>query len=195
VNERVNPWVSRPIASPMTPAQVETIQQPTGATGPRGPQAGVVTPDVADQLPVRAVTSNPGIWLVGAHGGAGESTLATFDESWRAAAHAWPATGRCVLVARTSAAGLRAAQRALTQWAGGAAGGAELLGLVLVDDAPGRLPRPLRDLAALISGGAPRTWRIGWDETWRLIEPGQPLPARRDVSRLIADVQAITARA
>lgn len=117
----------------------------------------------------------PVLWVVGAHGGSGESALAALDRRWHPAGHVWPAhQAPCVLVARTHLRGVLAAQAALTQWAAAAAGGAQLLGLVLVADAPGRQPAPLRDFAAVVGGGAPRVWEIPWIEEWRFLDPAAP---------------------
>ena len=103
-----------------------------------------------------------------------DASLAALVPGWRAAAHSWPevpagdAPARVVLVTRSSAAGLRATQNAARQWASGAVPPVELLGLVIVADAPGRLPRPLRELAALVAGGVPRTWHLPWvDYVWK----------------------------
>lgn len=65
--------------------------------------------------------------------------------------------------------GLQAAQRALTDWASGATG-VRLAGIVLVADAPGRLPRALSDVVATIEGTAPGVWRLPWCQAWRLAE-------------------------
>jgi len=65
-------------------------------------------------------------------------------------------------------AGLTAARRATTQWASGAAGTLRLLGLVVIADAPGRLPRPLAHFIDLVGGGVPRIWRWPWIEQLRL---------------------------
>jgi hypothetical protein len=112
------------------------------------------------------------LWLVGAHGGAGESTIAGLIEGAMPADHGWPqvpgeALARVALVARTHASGLAAAQRALTQWAAGQVPGIELIGLVLVQDCPGRLPKELRQLAAVVAGGAPQVWHVPWVEDVR----------------------------
>lgn len=142
------------------------------STGPLTPQPHVKMPE--DALPVRLVQDSGSLWLVGAHGGAGESTLAGLDEGWRASGHAWPSlpsgdAAPCVVVARTHVRGLLATRAALTQWAASGTGeSARLLGLVLVADAPGRLPAPLRDLAKVVAGGAPRTWEVPWVEAWRM---------------------------
>ena len=112
------------------------------------------------------------------------------------AGHSWPCpaggeSANVVMVARTSIAGLRSAQAAATQWASGRAGDANVLGLVFMADAPGKLPRPLRDFGRLISGGVPRTWSIPWIEAWRVGDaPTSDIP--RDLRRLIDDLNRLT---
>ncbi|MFZ0088399.1 MAG: DUF6668 family protein [Solirubrobacteraceae bacterium] len=130
------------------------------------------------------------MWFVlGVHGGAGETTLAALLPGAGAADHAWPLSpdprrpARVLLVARTSHAGLLAAQHALRDWASGAVA-AELLGLVLMADAPGRLPRQLRPLADLVASATPRIWELPWQAHWRL---GQPTRQRasRELHQLV----------
>ena len=168
-------------------------------TGPTAPQHGIAGP--ARRLPLRRATPGADLWVVGAHGGAGESSIADLDQSWAMAEHAWPTPvepdGRCVcvLVARTNVRGLTAAQAALIQWAASdLAAETTLLGLVLIADAPGRLPRALRDLAAHVRGGAPRTWELPWLEDWRLGEPDR-LHSHRAVRRLVHNLHALTSAA
>lgn len=127
-------------------------------------------------LPIQQHPAAAGLWVVGAHGGSGESTLAALDPTWQSAGHVWPLTAphpaRCVLVARSNLTGLLAAQVALRQWAQPAARPAvQLIGLVVVADAPGRLPKPLRDLALLVAGAAPAVWHMDWVEAWRTDPP------------------------
>lgn len=160
---------------------------PCPATGPELPLP-MLTADPA--LPIGPVDQAAALWVVGAHGGAGESTLAGLSPGWAAAEHRWPdapSPAWCVLTARTSLAGLLAAQAALRQWAAGDTP-VHLAGLVLLADAPGTLPRPLRELGALIAGGAPRCWSIPWIERWRHGE----LHITRDLARLIRDLTAVT---
>lgn len=158
--------------------------------GASAPQPGLtpplVHPNAGDALPYRDCAETAALWWVGVHGGAGETTLATVTADTRAADHAWPipvtpdTSHRVVLVARTHYAGLIAAQRAATHWATNpASNGIELLGLVLIADAPGRLPRPLRELAEVITGGVPRTWQLPWIPAWRLgpVSAAPSLPA------------------
>lgn len=204
--QRPNPWLqfAADRSSPTEPVKVsEQLPQSAPerteveevavapATGPMAPQPFVEPP--ARRLPVRTVTEAAALWWVGAHGGAGESTLAALDEQWQAAGHCWPEpaipgkVAPCVVVARTHAHGLLAAQQALQQWAASAAGPAvQLLGLVLVADAPGRLPAPLRDLAKVVAGGAPRVWEVSWVEAWRFGNPEDNFP--RAVARLVKQI-------
>jgi hypothetical protein len=188
-------------ASPASPAgglgepESVVLDEPTG---PVQPQPHVPLPE--DALPLRRTHSSASLWVVGAHGGAGESTLAELDPSWQPAGHAWPerATGEpvaCVLVARTNVRGLLAARTALTQWAASGAGNsAQLLGLILVADAPGKLPAPIRDLAKVVGGGSPRVWDVPWVEPWRL---GDPVTGRvpRPVSKLVSQLRSLAAAA
>ncbi|MFG3253217.1 DUF6668 family protein [Streptomyces sp. NPDC048172] len=132
----------------------------------------------------------PAWWWLGAHGGAGVSALEEAVPGGRDAERAWPAAAEAqpvVLVARSSARGLAAAQNAAQQWASRMVTGVDLLGLVVVADAPGRLPRALRDRVRLVSGAVPRLWEIPWVEPWRLGEPHLPKACAslaRDLTRL-----------
>lgn len=105
--------------------------------------------------------------LIGAHGGAGTSTLAAMSglaESVTARPQA-SSTTSYVAVARTSASGLTAARHLLREAI--LDSHADVLGLVLVPDAPGRLPKPLRELVDLTTGAAPRVWSARWVEDLR----------------------------
>lgn len=189
-----------PPAQPRESAVEPTAAQVVQRRGPSAPQGGVDELDAVDRLPRRtppATALTALAWWLGAHGGAGESTLAEWLPGSRPADHRWPtgpagpdsAAGAAggpspvVLVCRSHARGLQAAQRALTDWASGAVPGVELLGLVVVADAPGRLPKPLRDLARLVGGGAPRVWHLPWLEAARYAPvdgtTGPPAAARK----------------
>jgi hypothetical protein len=191
--QAVNPWLPhshRPGGTNGKPRQsVQGI--PTGLSGPEAPQgAGVPRPERA--LPVARPRLGDGQswWWLGVHGGAGVSTLEQTVPGGRDANRAWPvALGNqpVVLVARSSAHGLGAAQSAAQQWASRMVTGIDLLGLVVVADAPGRRPRLLRDRLLLVAGAVPRLWEIPWVEPWRLGEPHLPkecVPLARDLTRL-----------
>lgn len=195
MTEVKNPWLSHPVEpEPDTPATLEERMRP--ATGPIAPQRGVPAPDRADQLPLSDRRENANVWWLGVHGGAGESSFSGILAGSAAADHSWPQThddqpARVVLVARSNMRGLRAAQAAATQWASGLVPGVDVLGLVIVADAPGRLPRLLRDFAHLVSGGVPRAWTVPWIESWRLGELPTLSDAPREVCRLIDELRAL----
>ncbi len=175
-----------------------------GTAGPMrlsggGGQGGVVLPEPRDRMRRRRLDDGEqaAVWWLGAHGGAGESTLEELFSGSRAADHSWPlsaanvAPARVVLVARTHARGLRAAQSAIREWAGGDVG-VLLMGLVLMADAPGRLPRGLRQLADLIAGGVPAVWSLPWIEAWRVGETPAPHNAPKVARQLLEDLRAMT---
>ena len=85
-----------------------------------------------------------------------------------------------------------AAKAVAKQWASGLVPDVELLGLVLVADAPGRLPKPLRDLTKLVGGGYPRTWSLSWTEAWRLGAPSDLTTSTREVKALVNDIHLLT---
>lgn len=213
-----NPWIEAARRGPAPAPETETgagddaeptttpkplpdgpAAPPATSTGIARPQAGVPQPGQG-ALQVRMVRPTATLWVVGAHGGAGESSIAKLSTTWAASEHAWPTPGDvdhaacpCVLVARTHASGLLAAQAALAQWASGALGsGTTLLGLILIADAPKRLPRPLRDLADHVVGGAPRVWRVDWIQAWRLGEQLDPETRPRHLDTLLTDLTALS---
>ena len=134
------------------------------------------------------------LWL-SAHGGSGVTTLQAAtglggDDTYLlpVAEGLWPVL--MLVVARTHAHGLLCAQQLAVQAAssGLALATYHLAGLVLVADAPGKLPKPLAELAQLISGGYPRTWRVPYVEAWRLGEPPSAANTPKVVARIGQDL-------
>ncbi|MFI9603079.1 DUF6668 family protein [Streptomyces sp. NPDC052043] len=117
----------------------------------------------------RSVTPRRFSWLA-THGGAGTTTLAVVYGG-HDCGRAWPEPGAptsVLLVARTHAAGLDAVTRALEVFRRGEApAGLDLDAVVLVADAPGRLPRRLaqrvKPIEAVID-----VYRVPWTEAWRV---------------------------
>ncbi|GAB2839352.1 hypothetical protein GCM10022221_43600 [Actinocorallia aurea] len=126
-------------------------------------------------LPAREVRDDraQAIWLVGCHGGAGATTLASLL-GMRDAGRCWPVpqTGRAnvVLVAHPDAPGMRAVHVAARQHAEHPAlrNGINLLGLVLNSWAPGRLPRDLRQLRESLGAAVPHVWEVEYIGALRL---------------------------
>jgi hypothetical protein len=196
-----NPWVQSPDRDSERgedePASA-AVTRVTPVLPAVGPHASAVSAP-ARVLPWRSVESDGppvALWWVGVHGGAGETTLEQLLEGSRANGHAWPHTDEStavlppvILVARTSACGLRAAQLAATDWAAGNVP-VQLHGLVLIADAPGRLPKPLRDFAQVVGGGVPRVWRLPWVESWRLGEPVSPETTPKAITSFLEEVRS-----
>jgi len=143
-----------------------------------------------------AVDRAAAVWWVGVHGGAGESTLERLFSGSCAAGHRWPIAcdtapvPAVVLVARTDARGLRAVQRAVRELVEHRLL-VDLVGLVLMADAPGRLPRALRDLAGVVGGAVPRVWSMPWVEAWRAGEIPSPANSPDEAGVLAGDLRAV----
>ena len=135
--------------------------------------ATITGPDPEHCAPVRnsplpATGVFPPLFAVlGAHGGAGASTLARW---WAHAADtglAWPAspatTQRVVIVARDCLPGLVAAADRLREWhAGLAPDGVTVVGLVVIAPRPGRVPVAVRRYRSTVAGLAAAVWSVGW---------------------------------
>ncbi|GAA4784355.1 DUF6668 family protein [Streptomyces ziwulingensis] len=155
----------------------------------RGP---VPVPEAASPPPpVPAPDGTRRFSWVGAHGGAGTTTLAEVyggqDRGRR-----WPGPGELasvLLVARTHATGLAAAGRALeamnsrnSMTAMNAMNAPRAL--VLVADAPGRLPRPLAQRVRLLEASVD-VHRVPWVPAWRLGDlTGAPPRGTESLARL-----------
>ncbi|MEU0430587.1 hypothetical protein ABZ153_02825 [Streptomyces sp. NPDC006290] len=123
---------------------------------------------------------------VKAHGGSGATSLVEAFGGVEVGAR-WPdpARGeprRVVLVGRTSARGLRSVSQALGALKdGNAPQGLELLGVVLVADAPGRLPLGLLRRIRVLRSVA-RVHRVPWIPAWRT--GGRPKSTPRQLATL-----------
>lgn len=125
------------------------------------PEAGAPTRSVTAQAQQQEL---PEWCWVGAHGGAGTSTLHQVSGVGHDFGRIWPSPpARVLLVARTHAHGLQCARRQL-----GRRGAAAVWALVLVADAPRRPPRELRAQIRILGGTVPRLWSIPWEEAWRV---------------------------
>ncbi|MBF6331805.1 hypothetical protein [Nocardia transvalensis] len=169
------------------------------------PSAGRLDPDTiaaptperlapVRQAPLPTLGPHPPLFAVlGAHGGAGASTLARWWAHSADTGLAWPAspttTQRVVVAARGCIPGLTAAAERLREWhAGLAPEGVSIVGLVLVAARPGRVPgvvrRYRRTVAELVDG---TVWAIGWHDELIVRElddlaqytPFDPPPRRR----------------
>lgn len=161
-----NPWLPQPPLPAPPPPESEDPARVVPVWAP-GAEIGVIEP--VSTVEVQGGTDES-LCVMGAHGGAGTSTIAAILGGMDTGTQ-WPIrtgrTARTLVVARTSAYGASRAQERARQWAAGALPGVELVGLVWVADAPGRLPRELRDRVALVSGAFPMTVSVPWVGAWR----------------------------
>jgi hypothetical protein len=194
MQQSLNPWITHPAQTDGADTAAPAAHEPPPAVISE-PLRGMVEPDAADRLGRRTVAGSAALWVAGAHGGSGESRIADLIGGGRATGHCWPVLQdgrkpRVLLVCRADMRGLTAARSALMQWASGAAPGLDLLGLAVLADAPGKTPKPLRDFAAIVSGGAPRSWTLPWVEAWRHAD-STTLPPAREYQRFITDLAAL----
>ncbi|MGW7268710.1 DUF6668 family protein [Streptomyces sp. NPDC054842] len=158
--------------------------QGTAGQGPQGPEVWIRGPVTGpDQERPRgaqgAVTARRFAW-VATHGGAGATTLATVFGGHDAGRN-WPRPdqgepGSLLLVARTHATGLEAVSHTLDTFRrGDVPPGLDLDAVVLVADAPGRLPRPLAQHVKAI-GVMIDVYQVPWVPAWRVGDLGGEPP-------------------
>ncbi|ATL72554.1 hypothetical protein CRH09_39930 (plasmid) [Nocardia terpenica] len=136
----------------------------------------------------------PAVWLLGAHGGAGVSTLAQMLAPAGDCGRRWPAglggeSPYVVIVTRETIEGLSRAHDLLRQFhCGLAARRTVLLGLITTAHQAGRQPKPIRRYLDVIWDLVPEAgrWRVEWQGDWPLTElkdlptwtPGDVRPAK-----------------
>ncbi|BBC35816.1 hypothetical protein SGFS_071100 [Streptomyces graminofaciens] len=155
-----------------------------GVDGPeiwlRGP---VIEPEQAraqSEVPAQLAATPRRFSWIATHGGAGATTLAAVFGG-HDAGREWPRPDRgepesVLLVARTHAAGLDAVSYTLDIFRrGDAPPGLDLNAIVLVADAPGRLPRQLNQRVKVINSVID-VYRVPWVPDWRTGDLTGPPP-------------------
>ncbi|MCT9006570.1 DUF6668 family protein [Streptomyces sp. NPDC054766] len=158
--------------------------EPRGPGGPgiwiRGPVGEPEQPRLPHEENRQLVMSARTFSWVATHGGAGVSTLATVFGGHDAGRN-WPRPDRSepasvLLVGRTHATGLDAVLHTLDIFRrGDVPPGLDLDAIVLVADAPGRLPRQLTRRIKLINSVID-VYRVPWIPAWRTGDLVGPLP-------------------
>ncbi len=142
-----------------------------------------------------------GWWWLGAEGGAGTTCLERISQvegsAWgQDALRRWPqptyhSAHGVVVVCRSRVTGLEWARDLARQHASDMTPrGTRLLGLVVVADAPGGLPKRLRDFERSVVGGYQRRWYVPWIPEWRLTGVEEELVVHPDVQRLLVELAA-----
>ncbi|MEW6890071.1 DUF6668 family protein [Trueperella pyogenes] len=183
-----NPWIDGDV-------ELTVVEPPVEIAAPAWSVVAGISPEDAGAcaLPVVLSDHHDDIVLVGAHGGAGTSTLAQLT-GLIDGGHRWPVSApvanRVLVVARTHMAGLQAAQAAALRVYSGAVRGVEVVGAVLVADVPGRrLPRQLSEVMRAVKAAYPKAIEVGWIDDLRF----GVVPDRfsRPVSRAIEEMQTL----
>ncbi|WP_133082945.1 DUF6668 family protein [Arthrobacter sp. B1805] len=138
--------------------------------GPQNIQQTLAEEPVKETEPAASVTvTTATLWLVGASGGVGTTTLAgmcsdnVVDESDQRPTWA----GRALLVCSTSGSSLEAAQQLARKSASGQLA-YELVGLVIVHDRPkNRLTKPTLDFARGVARMFPVAMTVSYEASWR----------------------------
>lgn len=134
---------------------------------------------VAD-TPLDTSSKRPSCWLVGTHGGAGVTTLAHTLAPLGDAGQVIPAANdpaTVVLVCANHMEGLVSAHRAISQFGSDHAGGADLLGLVIVETTPPikdrRLRKQLADRRGVLEAAAPQVWTVPYLAHWQVMRTSE----------------------
>ncbi|WP_083581030.1 hypothetical protein [Rhodococcus rhodnii] len=122
---------------------------------------------------------NPMVWLLGASGGVGVSSLTRSIAYAGDCGRAWPSrigpredSPLIVIVARTTMHSLRHAHDLLLQHGAGATPeGTTVLGVAAVADSDRPLSTPIRSQLHVLSSLAGALWHVPWIEPWRVLEP------------------------
>ncbi|MCW8103311.1 DUF6668 family protein [Streptomyces tauricus] len=156
-----------------TPLQVHP------AYTPGRPHHEIVPPNSNPAVHPNTAQSSAVSW-VNAHGGAGATTFAAalggvdVGQNWPDLSLGNP--GRFFLLARTHAAGLQAASRKMEALRSKSHPlGIELIAIVLVADAPGRLPSELSRRIKVVRSAAP-SFIVPWIPAWRVGQAAERAP-------------------
>lgn len=139
------------------------------------------------------------MWLVGAHGGAGTTTLAAAGVGLDVSGRHWPQVKGVELgvlfVCRASTSGLIAASHAGTALQRGQVPpGMHVAGLIIVAAQPGRWPKIVRERAELVGGWFPKVWRVPWVPEVIAMSPQEVRGSKIYSSAIPADLFTINDR-
>lgn len=161
------------------------------------------TPTPLRTEPFAVARPGPAVWLLGAHGGAGVSTLTHYLVFAGDSGRQWPCgTDRevespyVVIVARETITGLKTAHELIVEHRERTLP-CEVLGLVTVAGSQ-RIDKAVRQYRSVVTASVPQHWSIGWHRflssaalsglpTWHPFD-GMPPQTKKTVSAVPADV-------
>lgn len=152
---------------------------------------------LADSALVKPGDDIPAVWLVGAHGGAGVTTLAHVWAPMGDAGGLWPVHDLhrwCVVVARATQQGLDAASDVGVLYRSGRIPACHLLGFLLVADSPQGAGKIIRRKIKTFASGDTPVWQVPYVKSWAqspvkslpVWQPGGPLVKRSRIKRASA---------
>jgi hypothetical protein len=198
MNNRWGDFVTQePVEAPVV-TETEIRDAVEVLRGVAGPQQGILGLAAGEGM-ARFITDNPEVFWLGVHGGAGENTMANLlggvpcHHRWPSRSDADPTVppADVFLVARQNHRGLKAAQLAARDWAAGSHPTITLRGLVVIADAPGKLPRVLHNLTRITAGGVPQTWVLPWIEELRLEGTVDPESLAREPRKFLTSLSEV----
>lgn len=194
-----SPWEVASISTTPLPADpTEAVSVETGPQG-LGERFTVHAPRPAGAR-IRRVTApppspDPAFTWVGAHGGAGVTSLevasgvgVALSGHWPDPALGWPSAA--AVVCRSDAAGFAAASRFLAEAAAGVVSDLDVLALIVVADAPVRLGSAGRARLFELTGTVPLVVRIPWIRRWRDHPYTQHRSARDAAAKVTAAINS-----
>lgn len=107
-----------------------------------------------------------GIHFVGAHGGAGTTTMAKNTPASLDFGQKWPDKGKVILCAKGDQGGLNSLEKVLKLWAAGGAGDVQLWGVVVFKPIPKWKRKLFIDQIRIIESIAPNFWLIDFSYDW-----------------------------
>ncbi|OSG97442.1 hypothetical protein LMG10733_1330 [Bifidobacterium adolescentis] len=164
---RPNESVSGIHPTPLNPPMPNPIIPAPGNDDGRSKIFAAQPIQVPPPIPSFAARPAPGrIWLVGAHGGSGCSTIRmSAKDRYVDAGRALPVStdprvpSRIVLCAMCTGRGLESLRNLLANWNDGLFGASVLMGVAVTMPSP-RTPRELRRGTLLVGSAAPALWRL-----------------------------------
>lgn len=185
-NPFIPPQVEAPPPEPDVPDDL--FGESITLDGPATPETVAAPAPTSPPWPQQEVTDLAPVMVMGLHGGAGASTVATLlGDSAVDVGQGWPLAGgwtrprpelNVVAVCRNHQRGIEAGIEFAKQWANDGLPASRLLGILIVDDGP-KLLEAQKKATRKLGQMTPHGWHLPWVEEWRVTSPDtERLPRR-----------------